>query len=233
MRHLFLDEAEERASQDGDPEEAKRVQQDLVSRLVLHRLPQPVGRYLEPSFLDAELRHIDRRKASAWPPPQTGAGDTIWMGAADASGLAVSYIQSLYWEFGSGVVLPATGVLMQNRGASFSLERGALNELAPGRRPFHTLNPALAVTAQTPQDQKEERKGFGWWYWSRAWLEHQNLRDERAEAFTSLLREGVYNYSYITRATTPGVFVVPPAKAEEMYHPETFGRGATDRVVIE
>ena len=62
-------------------------------------------------------------------------------------GLVVSYIQSLYWEFGSGVVLPATGVLMQNRGASFSLEPGALNALAPGRLPFHTLNPALAVLA--------------------------------------------------------------------------------------
>ena len=67
------------------------------------------------------------------------------MGAADASGLVVSYIQSLYWEFGSGVVLPRTGVLMQNRGASFSLDPGALNALAPGRLPFHTLNPALAV----------------------------------------------------------------------------------------
>jgi gamma-glutamyltranspeptidase/glutathione hydrolase len=67
------------------------------------------------------------------------------MGAADTSGLVVSYIQSLYWEFGSGCVLPGTGVLMQNRGASFSLQPGALNFLTPGRLPFHTLNPALAV----------------------------------------------------------------------------------------
>jgi gamma-glutamyltranspeptidase/glutathione hydrolase len=67
------------------------------------------------------------------------------MGAADANGLVVSYIQSIYWEFGSGVVLPATGILMQNRGASFSLDPKALNALAPGRRPFHTLNPALAA----------------------------------------------------------------------------------------
>jgi gamma-glutamyltranspeptidase len=69
------------------------------------------------------------------------------MGAADASGLVVSYLQSLYWEFGSGVVLPRTGVLMQNRGASLSLEVGALNALEPGRLPPHTLNPALAVLA--------------------------------------------------------------------------------------
>ena len=67
------------------------------------------------------------------------------MGAADAGGLVVSYIQSIYWEFGSGCVLPGTGVLMQNRGASFSLDPRALNALAPGRLPFHTLNPALAV----------------------------------------------------------------------------------------
>ena len=72
-----------------------------------------------------------------------------------------------------------------------------------------------------------------WWWWNRPWFEHQNLRDERVEAFTSLLLEGVYTYSYVARATTPGTFVVPPPKAEEMYHPETFGRGATDRLVVE
>ena len=105
-----------------------------------------VERYLEPGFLDAEARKIDRRKAATWPSPR-GEGDTVWMGAADASGLVVSYIQSLYWEFGSGVVLPRTGVLMQNRGASFSLDGSALNALEPGRLPFHTLNPALAVLA--------------------------------------------------------------------------------------
>ncbi len=107
------------------------------------RLPHPLDRYLEPHFLDAQAIKIDHRKASAWPAPY-GEGDTVWMGAADHSGLVVSYIQSIYWEFGSGVVLPRTGVLMQNRGASFSLEPGALNALAPGRLPFHTLNPALA-----------------------------------------------------------------------------------------
>jgi gamma-glutamyltranspeptidase/glutathione hydrolase len=108
------------------------------------RAPQPPQRFLESGFLDGEIAKIDRRKAAKWPAPY-GEGDTIWMGAADSSGLVVSYIQSLYWEFGSGCVLPATGVLMQNRGASFSLDRQALNALAPGRLPFHTLNPALAV----------------------------------------------------------------------------------------
>jgi gamma-glutamyltranspeptidase/glutathione hydrolase len=108
------------------------------------RVPHPLQRYLDKAFLDAEVTKIDARKAARWPAPQ-GEGDTIWMGVADSSGLVVSFIQSLYWEFGSAVVLPHTGVLMQNRGASFSLEKGALNALQPGRQPFHTLNPALAV----------------------------------------------------------------------------------------
>jgi len=107
-------------------------------------LAHPLERCLEPRFIAGEAMKIDRRKAAPWP-LSSGAGDTIWMGAADATGLVVSYIQSLYWEFGSGCVLPATGVLMQNRGLSFSLQSGALNPLAPGRLPFHTLNPALAV----------------------------------------------------------------------------------------
>ncbi|HZQ12103.1 MAG TPA: gamma-glutamyltransferase, partial [Pseudolabrys sp.] len=106
-------------------------------------IKEDVNRYLSPAFLDAEAAKIDCKKAAKWPAP-FGEGDTIWMGAADANGLVVSYIQSLYWEFGSGCVLPRTGVLMQNRGASFSLDAKALNALAPGRRPFHTLNPALA-----------------------------------------------------------------------------------------
>jgi uncharacterized protein YfaS (alpha-2-macroglobulin family) len=58
------------------------------------------------------------------------------------------------------------------------------------------------------------------------------LRDERAEAFTSLLWDGVYQYTYVARATTPGRFVVPPAKAEEMYSPEVFGRSSSAIVVV-
>lgn len=103
-----------------------------------------LNRYLDAPFLDNEVEKIDAGKAARWPSVET-RGDTVWMGAADSSGLVVSYIQSIYWEFGSGCVLPATGVLMQNRGASFSLDPKALNALEPGRRPFHTLNPALAA----------------------------------------------------------------------------------------
>jgi len=109
-----------------------------------HRMAQPADRFLQSAFLDTEAKRIDRRKAAPWPAPWK-QGDTVWMGAADSKGLVVSYIQSIYWEFGSGCVLPRTGVLMQNRGASFSLKRGSRNMLEPGRLPIHTLNPALAV----------------------------------------------------------------------------------------
>jgi uncharacterized protein YfaS (alpha-2-macroglobulin family) len=94
------------------------------------------------------------------------------------------------------------------------------------------MNPALAVTGTIPMDPKAQKED-PWWFWTRTWYEHQNMRDERVEAFTSLLWEGVHEYTYVARATTPGNFVVPPTKAEEMYMPETFGRSASDRVIVE
>lgn len=93
------------------------------------------------------------------------------------------------------------------------------------------VNPELAVSGGIPQDPNSSDDYNGWWW--GAWYEHQNLRDERAEAFTSLLWEGVYRYTYIARATTPGRFVAPPAKAEEMYSPEVFGRSSSDVVIVE
>jgi oxamate amidohydrolase len=98
---------------------------------------------LAPEALEKEAGAIDAKRAGALP-PSGGQGDTIWMGAIDAAGRAVSFIQSLYWEYGSGCVLPRTGVLMANRGVAFSLDPKALNPLQPGRRPFHTLNPPMA-----------------------------------------------------------------------------------------
>jgi len=103
------------------------------------------------------------------------------------------------------------------------------------------LNPGLAVTEDIPNDPGNtsvieygsQSFGRGSYFWRQYWFDHQNFRDERAEAFSALVWGGVYNYTYVTRATTPGSFVVPPAKAEEMYHPETFGRTGTDFVRIE
>ena len=99
---------------------------------------------LAPAHIRALATKIDRNRAAPWSAGK-GPADTVWMGAVDRAGRAVSMIQSLYHEFGSGVVLERTGINWQNRGCSFALDPSALNGLRPGRKPFHTLNPALAV----------------------------------------------------------------------------------------
>ena len=99
--------------------------------------------FLSEAFIDECANAVDMRRALPWPEPAIH-GDTVWMGTADSRGRMVSYIQSVYWEFGSGVVLPATGIVWQNRGSSFSLDPASHLVLAPHRRPFHTLNPAHA-----------------------------------------------------------------------------------------
>jgi gamma-glutamyltranspeptidase/glutathione hydrolase len=102
--------------------------------------------FLTPAALDAMAADIRQERAAPWPHPAQG-GDTVWLGVIDGEGRSASLIQSIYWEFGSGVVLRDTGVLWQNRGVSFSLAENALNALRPGRKPFHTLNPAMARLA--------------------------------------------------------------------------------------
>ncbi len=93
------------------------------------------------------------------------------------------------------------------------------------------INPALAVTEDIPQDPSNPDYRYGWWWWG-PWYEHQNMRDDRAEAFTSLLWDGAYEYTYFARATSPGTFIVPPATAEEIYSPEVFGRSGSDWVIV-
>jgi gamma-glutamyltranspeptidase/glutathione hydrolase len=98
---------------------------------------------LSATRLDALAKEIRLATALPWG-GHSKTGDTVWMGAVDANGLAVSFIQSIYHEFGSGVVLPTTGLNWQNRGASFSLNPKHLQALQPRKKPFHTLNPAAA-----------------------------------------------------------------------------------------
>jgi len=115
-----------------------------------HCLTDPAYMTVDPQALLAPQKvrelaaDVDRGRAARW-----GAGrppaDTVWMGVVDGAGRAVSMIQSIYHEFGSGVVLEESGINWQNRGCSFSLDSAALNSLRPGRKPFHTLNPALAL----------------------------------------------------------------------------------------
>jgi gamma-glutamyltranspeptidase/glutathione hydrolase len=199
------------------------------------RMTQSADHFLVDKFLDAEAAGIDRRKAGPWAAPP-GQGDTIWMGAADASGLVVSYIQSLYWEFGSGVVLPRTGVLMQNRGTGFNLKPGSRNLVEPGRLPPHTLNPALAVLRDgrvmaygtmggdaQPQIQAalftrhvqfrqplEEALDRPRWFVGRTW----------GSAHGNVVLEGRFDGSLIDRLVSAGheVDVMPQAYAGNMGH---------------
>lgn len=139
--------------------------------------------------------------------------------------------------------------VIQNADGSWTIKSGArihvrLQMVAPTRR-YHValvdnlpagleiVNSNLAVSESLPADEKMRTRGNSYNYYGSIWYDHQNLRDNRAEIFKSLLREGVWHYAYIARATTPGNFVVPPAKAEEMYEPETFGRSRTDFVKVE
>lgn len=101
---------------------------------------------LDAGRVESLARSIDMARAMPWG-GRTRPADTVWMGAIDAEGRGVSFIQSIYHEFGSGIVLAGTGINWQNRGCSFSLDERALNVLRPGRKPFHTLNPALARLA--------------------------------------------------------------------------------------
>lgn len=94
--------------------------------------------------LDRMAAAVSLTTAAPWPQPQSG-GDTVWLGVVDSRGAAVSMIQSTYFEFGSGLVLPRTGVTWQNRGCSFRLSGAGPNVLRPRAKPFHTLNPAMAI----------------------------------------------------------------------------------------
>lgn len=110
---------------------------------------------------------------------------------------------------------------------------------AAGMEPVNTALEGISESKKTARFVSDSGKELvtytGIWFpdWSRFWYDHENLRDFRAEAFCSVLRGGNYTYSYLLRATTPGSYIVPPAKVEEMYAPETSGRAASERMIIE
>lgn len=113
--------------------------------------------------------------------------------------------------------------------AGFEPENAMLRGAFPPSNTTGSDNVPIVATSQRSHHAPSMR-WVGWW---GVWYEHHNIRDERIEAFTSLLDAGVHEFVYTARATTPGTFVVPPLKAEEMYAPETFGRSAGDRVIVE
>jgi gamma-glutamyltranspeptidase/glutathione hydrolase len=105
---------------------------------------------LDPAYLKSRAALIDPNKAQDFGAGNPVKGGTIYLTAADASGMMVSFIQSNYMGFGSGVVLPEYGVSLQNRGHGFNLQAGSANVVAPGKRPFHTIIPAFLTKDGQP-----------------------------------------------------------------------------------
>lgn len=107
----------------------------------------PAERLLSEAYLKTRAALIDPTKAGDFifgAPTQSG---TVYLSTADASGMMVSFIQSNYMGFGSGIVVPGTGISLQNRGAGFALEEAHPNVVAAGKRAFHTIIPAFALDA--------------------------------------------------------------------------------------
>ncbi|HUF20457.1 MAG TPA: gamma-glutamyltransferase, partial [Burkholderiales bacterium] len=105
---------------------------------------------LDDNYLRGRARMIDPHRASTFGPGLLPEPGTVYLATADAAGCMVSYIQSNYMGFGSGVVVPGTGVSLQNRGAAFSLQPDHPNLVTGGRRPFHTIIPGFALTEGVP-----------------------------------------------------------------------------------
>jgi gamma-glutamyltranspeptidase/glutathione hydrolase len=109
-----------------------------------------VADLLDDGYLASRARCIDRRCALDFEAGKPATGDTVYLCAADEGGTMVSYIQSNYFSFGSGVVVPGTGMSLQNRGSGFSLEAGHANRVGPRKRPFHTIIPGFVTREGSP-----------------------------------------------------------------------------------
>lgn len=106
---------------------------------------------LNPAYLRSRSALISLDKAQEHGPGAPRDGGTVYLTAADSSGMMVSFIQSNYSGFGSGVVVPGTGISLQNRGAGFTLEPGHPNEVGPGKKPFHTIIPGFLMKNGQPK----------------------------------------------------------------------------------
>jgi gamma-glutamyltranspeptidase/glutathione hydrolase len=108
-----------------------------------------VEQMLDDAYLASRAKLIDMKKAQDFGAGNPVKGGTIYLTAADENGMMVSFIQSNYMGFGSGCVEPEFGVSLQNRGHGFSLDAG-INQVAPGKRPFHTIIPAFLTKDGQP-----------------------------------------------------------------------------------
>ncbi len=121
-----------------------------------------VGKLTDPRFTEARRALLDPAKAAERMEPGNAAtaSETIYLAAADSAGNMVSFINSNYEEFGSGIVVPGTGFALQDRGAGFTMTPGLANTVGPNKRPFHTLIPAF-VTKPGATGEQEPWLAFG------------------------------------------------------------------------
>ncbi len=105
---------------------------------------------LDPAYLAQRAKLIKPDQALPVRPGSPHNGGTVYLTAADQSGMMISYIQSNFKGFGSGVVVPNTGIALQNRGGGFNLTAGHPNQVAPGKRPFHTIIPGFLMRGAAP-----------------------------------------------------------------------------------
>jgi gamma-glutamyltranspeptidase/glutathione hydrolase len=145
--------------------EAKKLAYADLARYVgdADHLTVPPSYLLSDKFIAERRSHIDPKHAAmhADPGPALTSSETIYLTVADSAGNMVSFINSLFDEFGSGVVVPGTGFALQDRGAGFTLEAGLPNTVAPGKRPFHTLIPGF-VTKPSANPQPDGRGDEPW-----------------------------------------------------------------------
>ncbi len=113
-------------------------------------MPFPPASLVDREYLRERARLINPKHAQVFGPGEPPRGGTVYLTAADANGMLVSLIQSNYMGFGSGVVVPGTGISLQNRGTGFTLEHGHPNEVAGGKRPYHTIIPGFATRGGRP-----------------------------------------------------------------------------------
>ena len=110
----------------------------------IDHMPFPAERLLDKEYLRQRAALIDRGQAQS-AAAGTPTGGTVYLTAADAAGMMVSMIQSNYLGFGSGVVVPGTGISLQNRGADFAAAQGHPNRVGPNKRPYHTIIPGFVT----------------------------------------------------------------------------------------
>ena len=145
--------------------EAKKLAYADLARYVgdADHLTVPPSYLLSDKFIAERRGHIDRSHAATHvdPGPALTSSETIYLTVADSAGNMVSFINSLFDEFGSGIVVPGTGFALQDRGAGFTLEAGLPNTVAPGKRPFHTLIPGF-VTKPAANPEPDGRGDTPW-----------------------------------------------------------------------